>query len=106
VERALELCVQCAQDVPRVLDDPKPLCQLRAFGDSSVELELRLWISDPSNGVNNVRSDVLRRVWKCFHEEGIEIPYPQRDLHLRGADALRVNIVNEGPAASAAETAG
>jgi len=106
VERALELCVQCARGVPRVLDDPAPLCQLRAFGDSSVDLELRLWISDPNNGVNNVRSDILRAIWKCFREEGIEIPYPQRDLHLRGGEALRVNVVNEGSEPSAGESAG
>lgn len=106
VERALELCVQCAQGVPRVLEHPAPVCQLRAFGDSSVDLELRIWISDPNNGVNNVRSDVLRRVWKSFQEEGIEIPYPQRDLHLRGTEALPVNIVSGRAPGSAAEPAG
>lgn len=105
VERALELCVECAQAVPRVLEDPSPLCQLRGFGDSAVDLELRLWISDPNNGVNNVRSDVLRRIWKSFHEEGIEIPYPQRDLHLRGSGSVPVKIVVEDSARAATEPA-
>jgi small-conductance mechanosensitive channel len=73
---------------------------VRAFGDNSVDLELRLWIGDPMNGINNVRSDTLRLIWKAFHEEGIEIPYPQRDLHLRSAEPLRVSI-----AGSATETA-
>jgi small-conductance mechanosensitive channel len=99
VERALEICVQCAGEVPRVLQDPKPVCQLRAFGDNSVELELRLWLGDPMNGINNVRSDTLRRIWKSFHEEGIEIPYPQRDLHLRSAEPLRVTLAEAGPGA-------
>lgn len=99
VERALEICVQCAADVSRVLQDPAPVCQLRAFGDNSVDLELRLWIGDPMNGVNNVRSDTLRRIWKAFHEAGIEIPYPQRDLHLRSAEPLRVSIAQGGPEA-------
>jgi small-conductance mechanosensitive channel len=92
VERALEICVECAAKVSRVLRDPAPVCQLRAFGDNSVDLELRLWVGDPMNGINNVRSDTLRLIWKAFHEEGIEIPYPQRDLHLRSAEPLRVSI--------------
>jgi small-conductance mechanosensitive channel len=92
VERALEICVRCAAEVPRVLEEPAPVCQLRAFGDNSVDLELRLWIGDPMNGVNNVRSDTLRLIWKAFHEEGIEIPYPQRDLHFRSDTPLRVSI--------------
>jgi small-conductance mechanosensitive channel len=100
VERALEICVRCAAEAPRVLQEPAPVCQLRAFGDNSVDLELRLWIGDPMNGINNVRSDTLRLIWKAFHEEGIEIPYPQRDLHLRSAEPLRVSI-----AGSATETA-
>jgi small-conductance mechanosensitive channel len=101
VERALEICVRCAAEVSRVLKDPAPVCQLRAFGDNSVDLELRLWIGDPMNGVNNVRSDTLRLIWKAFHEEGIEIPYPQRDLHFRSDTPLRVSIAD-----STAEKAG
>jgi small-conductance mechanosensitive channel len=103
VERALEICVSCAKEVTRVLKDPVPVCQLRGFGDNSVELELRLWIGDPMNGINNVRSDTLRLVWKAFHEEGIEIPYPQRDLHLRSAEPLRVSIAERGPADATGE---
>src|SRR6056297_1718568 len=92
VERALEICVECARQVPRVLESPAPICQLRAFGDSAVELELRIWIGDAMQGINNVRSDILRKIWKAFHDEGIEIPYPQRDLHLRSAEPLRVDL--------------
>ena len=92
VERALEVCVECAAKVPRVLANPAPVCQLRAFGENSVDLELRIWVGDPMNGINNVRSDTLRLIWKAFHEEGIEIPYPQRDLHLRSAEPLKVEV--------------
>jgi len=102
VERALEICVACAAKVPRVLENPAPVCQLRAFGDNSVDLELRLWVGDPMNGINNVRSDTLRQIWKAFHEEGIEIPYPQRDLHLRSAEPLRVSIADGGSGAQEA----
>ena len=48
-----------------------------------MDLEIRIWIKDPMNGCSNVKSEVLREVWEKFHEHGIEIPYPQRDLHLR-----------------------
>ncbi|MFU8896004.1 MAG: mechanosensitive ion channel family protein [Gammaproteobacteria bacterium] len=103
VERALEICVACAGKVPRVLEEPVPLCQLRGFGDNSVDLELRVWVSDPMNGINNIRSDILRLIWRAFKEEGIEIPYPQRDLHLRSAEPLQVRIADQ-PNDDAAET--
>ncbi len=81
--RAMELCVEAAQMVPRVLLDPEPRCQLRAFGVSSVDLELRVWINDPENGRGTVINDVLLGVWDRFQEHGIEIPLPQQDLHIR-----------------------
>lgn len=59
------------------------------FGDSSVDLEVRYWLNDPQNGVSNIRDKVLRGVWKRFHQHGIQIPYPQRDLHIRTAGVLR-----------------
>ena len=105
VERALEICVECASRVPRVLADPKPVCQLRAFGDNAVELELRLWVGDPMSGINNVRSDVLRLIWKAFHEEGVKIPYPQRDLHLHSTEPLRVRLADDDASAPASARA-
>jgi small-conductance mechanosensitive channel len=90
VHKAMDLCLAAADETPRVLKDPDPKCLLIEFGDSSVNLQLRFWISDAHNGVQNVKSDVLLRIWDKFLEEGIEIPYPQRDLHLRsGFEALR-----------------
>ncbi|MDH5485557.1 MAG: mechanosensitive ion channel [Gammaproteobacteria bacterium] len=83
VRLAIKLCVEAALATPRILQKPEPRCLLKGFGDSSVDLELRVWIDDPPNGRSNVLSDVLLGVWDRFHENGIEIPYPQRDLHLR-----------------------
>jgi len=83
VRKAMSLCLEAASETPRVLSKPEPRCLLKGFGDSSVDLELRLWIEDPSNGRSNVLSDVLLGVWDRFHEHDIEIPYPQQDLHLR-----------------------
>jgi small-conductance mechanosensitive channel len=76
--------------VPRVLERPEPVCLVTGFGESSVDLELRFWINDPANGTANVRSAVLLGIWDRFHEHGIEIPFPQRDLHVRSATELRV----------------
>ena len=92
VPAAMALCIESATGVERVLTDPQPSCLLMGFGDSSVDLELRLWISDPVNGIANVRSEVLLDVWQKFHEHGVEIPFPQRDLHLRTPAEIRVSV--------------
>ena len=81
--KAIALCIEAAEMVPRIQLQPEPRCQVTRFGDSSVDLELRVWVDDPQNGRGNVISEVLLGVWDRFHEHGIEIPYPQRDLHLR-----------------------
>ena len=80
---AIRLCLEASQSVDRTLQDPEPRCLLTGFGDNSVNLELRFWIDDPSNGVGNVRSAVMLAIWDKFKENGIQIPYPQRDLHIK-----------------------
>ncbi len=80
---AMALCVDAAQMVPRVLLDPAPSCLMRGFGASSLDLELRVWISDPENGRGSVISGVLLGIWDRFQEHGIEIPFAQQDLHIR-----------------------
>ncbi|HUF71296.1 MAG TPA: mechanosensitive ion channel domain-containing protein [Gammaproteobacteria bacterium] len=90
VHQAIALCLEAAGETERVLADPEPKCLLIEFGDSSVNLQVRFWIADAHNGVQNVRSAVLLRIWDKFKEAGVEIPYPQRDLHLRsGFEALK-----------------
>lgn len=90
VRKAIALCIEAANETERVLTEVPPVCQIRGFGDSSVDLELRYWINDPMNGRANVNGEILLRVWDKFHEHGIEIPYPQRDLHLRTPDTEKV----------------
>ena len=91
LDQAIALCIGAAADVERVLSDPKPVCLLRGFGDSSVDLEVRFWITDPENGVANITSQVLMNVWRRFKENDIEIPFPQRDLNLRSAVPISVS---------------
>ena len=85
VRKAIALCLEAADETPRILKDPVPVCHLREFADSSVNLEVRFWIDDPMNGRANVVSVLQLGIWDKFHEHGIEIPYPQRDLHLRSS---------------------
>lgn len=92
VRLAMELAVQAAASVDRVLGDPLPVCRLTGFGDSSVEFELRVWIGDPQGGIMNVRSDVYLAMWETFRQHGIEIPFAQRDLHIKGDSRLTVDI--------------
>jgi small-conductance mechanosensitive channel len=82
-----DLVVAAIKDIPRVLKSPPPICLLTGFGDSSVDLELRFWINDPKNGTTNIQSDVLFRVWDTLKEHGIQIPFPQRDVHLYKTDS-------------------
>ena len=83
VRLAMELAESCAKSSVRVVESPAPRCNLMGFGDSSVDLELRFWIEDPHNGVGRVQSEVLLKVWDAFHENGIEFPFPQRDVHIK-----------------------
>lgn len=83
LRKAISLCIEAAIETERILKEPAPVCHLRGFGDSAVDLEIRFWINDPMNGRANVTSEMLLRVWDKFHEHGIEIPYPQRDVHLQ-----------------------
>jgi small-conductance mechanosensitive channel len=83
VRKAMALCIEATEEPERIIDYPKPVCQLLEFGDNSVNLEIRFWIRDPQNGTANVKTEVLLGVWDRFHEHDIEIPFPQRDLHIR-----------------------
>ncbi|MEE4281391.1 MAG: mechanosensitive ion channel domain-containing protein, partial [Pseudomonadales bacterium] len=75
-----KMAAEAASSVDRVVSSPPPVCNLVEFGDSSVNFDLRFWITDPESGLANVRSQVLLNIWDALAEQGIEIPFPQRDL--------------------------
>lgn len=81
---AQALMLQAALECPRVLREPQPNVWLTKFGESRIEYDILLWISDPENGVGNVKSDVLNRVWRLFRANGILIPFPQREIRIMG----------------------
>lgn len=83
LEQVQSILIGCAQAAERVLPEPAPVAWIVGFGDSSVDFELRFWISDPEAGIGNVQGDVYMRIWKAFADAGITIPYPQRDVRIR-----------------------
>ena len=93
--QAISLCLDAARSSSRTLQMPEPKCLMIGFGDNSVDLELRFWIDDPSNGVGNVRSEVFLAIWDRFQKEGIEIPFPQRDIHISGLSDKTISTLQE-----------
>jgi small-conductance mechanosensitive channel len=85
-EQALAVLVLAAEEHKRILRDPAPVSRMMAFSDSGFDLELRFWIADPQEGVNNVRSDVNREIWRLFQQHGIKIPVTQHDIVVRMVD--------------------
>lgn len=89
-EKATGLMIRAALENPRVLKNPAPKTWFREFGDSSLNFQLLCWIPDAVEKFD-VISDLNHAIDRGFRENGIEIPFPQRDLHLRSAEgALRI----------------
>jgi len=68
-----------------VMREPPPKIVVKSFGDSSVNLEARVWISRPRKRMDTI-SHITDRVKEDFHKEGIEIPYPKRDIYIKKGD--------------------
>jgi len=105
-EIAMRLLEQAARDTERVLTDPAPVARLMGFGDNGLNLELRLWVNDPENGVNNVRSDVYLRIWSAFTAHGIIIPYPQHEVRLLAEPAAKASGQSVGTLSSRPKSGG
>jgi small-conductance mechanosensitive channel len=94
-EVAMRLLLEAAAGHPRIIHDPAPVARLMHFGDSGIELELRFWIPDPHEGVNNVRSDVNRAIWRLFNANGVTIPVAQREIRVEMAGP-RIGAIEPG----------
>jgi len=97
LHKAMALMVEASLEEGRVLKNPEPRTLVRSFGENGVDLELRMWIEDPQNGVSNIASDVMLRIWDKFHEHDIEFPYPQRVVHIKN-DSTHKDAGNIKPA--------
>ena len=82
LETVLQSLKEVADEHEAVLNDPKPDVLLRSFGDSSWNMLIRVWIANPKR-YHVIRSELNCAIVRKFRERGIEIPFPQRDLHVR-----------------------
>ncbi|MFP3947365.1 MAG: mechanosensitive ion channel family protein [Gemmatimonadota bacterium] len=80
--RAKDVILTCASEVGGIKPEPEPVVIVRSFGESAVNLELRVWIHD-ARSRRGISDEVTERVKLAFDEEGIEIPYPKRDLYVK-----------------------
>jgi small-conductance mechanosensitive channel len=94
VPNILKILLSCADSNPTVLTQPPPKALFLAFGDSSLDFELRAWISDFNDSLR-VRSELNQDIENEFQIAGIEIPFPQRDLHLRSVDTDTINAFQQ-----------
>lgn len=86
IEKAQALILEAASEHPRCIEDPAPQCFLLNFGDSSVDFTLLFWVENVVDGRWAPQSDVMFAIWRKFRENGIEIPFPQRDIHIKSPE--------------------
>jgi potassium efflux system protein len=96
-EKVLDILKKVSQSHPDVLDFPAPRALFRGFGDNSLDFELRVWTQNTERGWQAaLKSDLSVAISKALVENGIEVPFPQRDLHLRSiSPEVRADIGGE-----------
>jgi small-conductance mechanosensitive channel len=85
VDRVFAILLDIARRQPRVLADPEPGCNIVSLGDNGIDIELAAWIADPDQGQVALRGAILKEALQAFRAEGIEIPFPQREVRLLGS---------------------
>jgi len=101
VDQVAQLLTNAALVSPRVLRDPAPSAALSAFGADGLEFTVGFWIADPENGSLGLRSDINRAILSALRAHQIEIPYPQRVMHVQVDGALPTGVAPGAPTASA-----
>jgi len=79
-----KLAVDIAATAPRAIKSKPPNCLLTEFAEAGMKFSLTFWIADP-DGMDNVKSEVMLALWDAFKHEGIQVPYPVREIRVRGA---------------------
>jgi small-conductance mechanosensitive channel len=87
IDRVFAILTDSAKGEPRVLADPPPGAWIAALGDNGIDVELGFWIADPDQGQSALKGAVLRGALEAFRAEGIEIPFPKRDVTLVSSPA-------------------
>ena len=107
VVRAMQIMTEAAESQDQVAKDPKPSTFLTGFADNGINLKVSFWVSDPENGYWGLFSAILLDIWTSFNAEGIEFPYPQREIRILNQDnapseaaMLRANLQAHSPTQS------
>jgi len=82
VDQVREVLLDCGKGVPYVTAEPAPRVRFRAFGDSSLDFELLVWIQEPMRR-GAVLDAINTRIYKALNKHGIQIPFPQRDIYIK-----------------------
>ena len=98
VETVMRVLMAVATESTQVLKDPRPMVLFLNFGDSSLDFQLRVWVAD-FNDRRIIQSNLIREIDRRFRVESVEIPFPQRDLHLRSADGKAADRLKGDPKA-------
>jgi small-conductance mechanosensitive channel len=80
-EKVREILIQVARDNAQVLKQPRPRVLFHGFGDSALNMELQVWVREPRE-FRVIRSDINFAIFGAFRAAGIQIPFPQRDVHI------------------------
>jgi small-conductance mechanosensitive channel len=83
------LLLGAIKPLERVSKNVEPSAMLMRFAADGLELRVAFWIEDPENGRSNILSEVNRSLWKVMKEHKVELPYPQRTLHLADASLFK-----------------
>jgi small-conductance mechanosensitive channel len=104
-ERLKRMMVEVAHEHPMVLRDPAPELFFSGFGDSSLNFELGVWTAEMASKPRRFRSELNYAIERKLRENQIEIPFPQRDLHLRSGNFV-LKPPGQSPATGTAEAQG
>jgi small-conductance mechanosensitive channel len=103
LEKVLEVLNKAAREHPDVLTYPEPNSIFESFGNSSIDFKLRFWVHTIDDRMR-IRSDVAVIIDRLFREEGVTIPFPQQDLHLRSIDSNLQTLFGKKPQRTNADT--
>jgi small-conductance mechanosensitive channel len=94
----LKLLREAAASHELVLVKPEPMVYFKGFGESSLDFELHFWVMQENNGLQ-ITSEVALKAMRLLDDAGIEIPFPQRDLHVRNVEPSAAGLLpaNEPP---------
>jgi potassium efflux system protein len=96
VNKVREALIAAARAHSATLSDPEPTAYLEKFGDSAIDFELVAWTQEMSYQPRRFRSDLNYLIYKHLTAAGIEMPYPQRDLHIKSGVIKMENVARAG----------